>query len=684
MCEAIKAALRRARRRDGAFDIDKAVNGVFARPGQKYAFLFNQNARRTNLQIAELLSLIRCHTYRVGTRVRENDIEFTTFDEVKRFLQEVMDHGDLTSEENFDSFVENVSAFMQDKILMEALYGSASIFLPMHLTIDVDLICGESGYIHSCGDLLILRNAEKVTEYKFKKEIRRCIKVFRKNSSKFLIVPFCHEDFSPHDRETTPFLQYGLDDVKLNMSKAFIGATKLYDLLEIIGEEFGDHLSIAPAGDFRASGETFKKKFPDKDQQTIFLITDNDRVSGSRFPGMRKFYVLYLQRYKNNNSYHLYDENKPGWASHTTLPHSLAGAMINVARPWFADVQTVEIADPFGGAGTVFFEAQKIAGMNCRSSDRAPIFEYVVKDNAKFFSMNPAEKEQLREDLSAYVGVVPDYYEGVTRKSKETPEQRLGRISKVVRDWAAATDGDFLKLDEAVLKSGFDSLGSDQIDRLLAYVGLRASVRGVTDIARGTASWPVFFKRELTILLQQMENESKRLDAGAQSHPRNERMLVGHASYSASTTPGPPEIERHDLLGSLHFERSSVENLPHNTYDAIITDPPYGFNTDEDYWEMASFVHTMIESLVRALKPAGGQLILAAPSVSFSGKGIMPFVRSDYLAREIVQTCARIGRECVKPVVVLPANLASLQPPYYWVAEKSLERRILHFWIRAK
>lgn len=270
------------------------------------------------------------------------------------------------------------------------------------------------------------------------------------------------------------------------------------------------------------------------------------------------------------------------------------------------------------------------------------------------------------------------------KRARETNEQRLGRISRVVRDWAASTGGDFLKLDAETLRVGFEKIGPTPVERFLAYVGLRASVRGVTDISRGTASWTAFFRRELNDLLTQMENETRRLDVKAERHPLNERMLLGQAAYSASTLPRPPEIEQHDLLGSLHFDVSSIRTLPHGTYDAIITDPPYGFNTDEHYWEMADFVSVMVELLIRALKPTGGQLVLAAPSVSFSGKGIMPFVRADYLAREIVQTCSKLHRECIKPAVVLPGNLANLQPPYYWVAEKSLERKILHFWIREK
>lgn len=243
--------------------------------------------------------------------------------------------------------------------------------------------------------------------------------------------------------------------------------------------------------------------------------------------------------------------------------------------------------------------------------------------------------------------------------------------------------GDFLALSREDLDKGFAQLGERLADRLLAYVGLRASVRGVTDLARGTSSWPAFFRRELRDLVEQIDNELTWLQETGQTHPQNERMLVGRSSYSAATSPRPPELQRFDLLGSLDFEVETIDHLAANKYDAIITDPPYGFNTDEDYWRMASFVRSMVERLIQSLKLDGGQLVLAAPQASFSGKGIMPFVRSTYLGREVVRACARLGRECVKPAIVLPANLQHLQPPYYWVAEKSLERRILHFWIRS-
>lgn len=682
MNDQIAHALRSARKRDGRIDVDEAVNGVFAQPRRKYAFLFNQNARRTNMQLAEFISLIRQHIYVSDTRTKQSEIEFTTFEEIKTFLTEVISHTNGECDKDFSSFVDEITLFLNDKIIIEAHYGTASVFLPPHIDLDIALVCGESGYIHSCGDLLLLRNAEKVTESMFKDAILECINDFRTEEDRFLLVPYCHEDFTHLDRESSPFLQHGLDDVKIHISKAYMGATKLYDLLEQIGEEQQSDLAIAPAGNFKKSSEAFQEAFPDKIQNTIFLISDSDLVPGSRFPGSKKFYVLYLQQYKNNNVYHLYDENKPGWASHTTLPHSLAGSMVSIARPWFKEGGKPKIADPFGGSGTVFFEAQKISGIDCQSSDQAPIFQFTIEDNAKFFNLDRESLKKLRDELSGFLNLNAISVDPTAARSrKETPEQRLIRVVDVVRKWSGVCNDNFLSLEKGDLDDGFRDLGDNQADRLLAYVGLRASVRGLTDISRQTASWPTFFNRELSQLLVQIDNELTWL-GNARSHPHNSQMLLSRSAYSDSTRPRPPEIRHHDLLKTLHFDQADVINMPKDTYDAIITDPPYGFNTDEDYWPMAAFVRKMIDAMVLALKSEGGQLILAAPQMSFSGKGIMPFVRSDYLSREIVRACARLGRECVKPSVVLPASLSRLQPPYYWVAEKTLERRILHFWIR--
>jgi hypothetical protein len=91
----------------------------------------------------------------------------------------------------------------------------------------------------------------------------------------------------------------------------------------------------------------------------------------------------------------------------------------------------------------------------------------------------------------------------------------------------------------------------------------------------------------------------------------------------------------------------------------------------------------VVPTLVGALKETGGQLILACPEVSFSGRSVLPFVRSDFLTREVMRAAAAIGRQCVMPAMGLPRNIAGFRPPYYWVAEKTLRRRVLHFWIRS-
>jgi tRNA G10 N-methylase Trm11 len=155
-------------------------------------------------------------------------------------------------------------------------------------------------------------------------------------------------------------------------------------------------------------------------------------------------------------------------------------------------------------------------------------------------------------------------------------------------------------------------------------------------------------------------------------------------TYSPSVYPDKPILAVNDLFSSIQFAVADVSVLAPGRYDAIVTDPPYGFNTDEDYWALAKFVRTMVPKLIESLKPQGGQLLLAAPQASFSGRVVIPFVRSLLLGREIIKWCSQNGRECVNMATVLPQDLSSVRPPYYWIAEKTLQRKILHFWIRQK
>jgi hypothetical protein len=343
----------------------------------------------------------------------------------------------------------------------------------------------------------------------------------------------------------------------------------------------------------------------------------------------------------------------------------------------------VTLADPFGGSGTTFLESQKFENYRAITSDLAPIYKYVLEDNVRFFSLTEVDLLQLQQDVEKYLEAnvggpsVPS-----RRRARDDPGSVLTRVWEVVSKWIQASGTDFLDLNEEVLVSGFEEVGPELANRIVLYTALRASARGLSEIERGTAEWMTFFRRELENLLAAIGNYAEYLEDVIVGSASNSRIAIRGATYSKATMPIEPDVPSDDLFSRYGFEIEDVSKLPVGAYDLIVTDPPYGFNTDEQRIQFGEFMAGVVPGLVNALKPTGGQLVLACPEVSFSGRSVLPFVRSDFLTREVMRSAAALGRECVVPAMGLPRNIASFRPPYYWVAEKTLRRRILHFWIR--
>lgn len=662
-----------------SLNVDQVIKRVFSASGQRFFFLFNQNIRRTNLQIAELISLIRLHCKSVANGKRVEGLEFSTFSEIKELVDAAYQGVGGPTSNSFAMFCNEIEHFLDNKIIIETFHGSACVYLPIGIEISEEIICGESGYIHSCGELLLVRNSSKATVTEFENAVLEALSL-RSKISKFMIVPYCHEDFSIEDRNTTPFLNMGLDDVKINVSKAYVGSKKLYEVIDEIAELHSEQVIVAPSN-YRKTKSEFEEHFPGQKQNTIWIISESEHRLPDRFPSEKKYYIVYLQKYKNSNYYHLYDENKPAWASHTTLPHSLAGAMLNLARPWFDQASKISIADSFCGSGTLLFEAQKFGDISCVISDRAQIFDYVVKDNATFFNLNLKELKKIHDKIMAFKDEMPD---DAPLGKRESAGQKLHRIRAAVALLSDACGGDFLQAEKSDLKTFFFKIGGDLADRMLAYVIMRVRVRGAAEIARQSKTWLNMYRREIGSLIDQIENHRGSLDGNKRELKSNPNLLIVRGSYSDSLVAKPPKVQVDDIFATVSFHIADIEKLPVGSFDAIIADPPYGFNTDEGYWELSAFMKKMVSKLVLGLKPTGGQLILAAPQQSFSGRTVIPFVRSLTLGREIIRFCNENDRECVVPALVTPQDIASVRPPYYWIAEKTLQRKILHFWIRTK
>jgi hypothetical protein len=60
------------------------------------------------------------------------------------------------------SFVsDNYQQLLRNILVLNPYFGSATVYLPPDMNLDVKKICAESGYIHSCGRLIYVRNMTK-------------------------------------------------------------------------------------------------------------------------------------------------------------------------------------------------------------------------------------------------------------------------------------------------------------------------------------------------------------------------------------------------------------------------------------------------------------------------------------------------------------------------------------------
>jgi hypothetical protein len=163
-----------------------------------------------------------------------------------------------------------------------------------------------------------------------------------------------------------------------------MGPLRLVKVLKWMSEQLRERIVIPQPGDYKRHGEFRDQAGVDR-TRTIWLITDRPLVESTGVSGPERYFLCYDQLYSNENPFHVFDENKPAWKAHTTIPHTLAGAMINVSRPWWPEGATVKIADPFVGTGTTCLECLKFTETVTEGSDLDSSAALLMNDNLAFF-----------------------------------------------------------------------------------------------------------------------------------------------------------------------------------------------------------------------------------------------------------------------------------------------------------
>jgi len=701
----------------------------FREQGSAYYFLFRKNLKVTNVQFAELLALIRSHTRLKEKREIFQDLQFLTAPEFRTALRELIDSfPPPLNKERCELIASLYSSILKRQVVIESLFGSCAVYVPPHLEIDLASICAQSGYIHSCGRIVYIRNIGKANKKEVVDALRKYLRKFHKGKDKPFFTVYADEDFSKYDRNKEEYLRDGLNDVKVYVEKFYMDSLRLVGVLKMIQRAFKNRLTISQ---FRLTADNERRS------STIWLLVDHSVGLELRHRGDERYYICYEQIYMNDSAFYIFDENKPAWLAPTTIPHTLVAAMLNLAGLGRAPRKGAEtvLADPFVGAGTTWLEALKFKplGVKLRCSDKAPIANLLAADNLEFFFSSP---EALKELQTLDLGQLRRDKDRVARR-RENPEVADGYLwaQRFVRKLEVELkkqkhEGNFSK---ALTRERIAELREKPIRvRLFFYLLLRTSLLNITaskrvggngsdDKQRPDSFGGFVVQAEKLIrqikLLQIVRQRELETPIGKESllnksAVRGFSLFAGRFSLTYSVDfskskellekarlgineHGPPDwdlIREYDVLTTLPKANKShrvsrkvldVHTLKPNSCDVIVTDPPYGFNTDEDPDALANLYAEALRKMIGALRE-NGQLVLCLLDRSHTGRRSPFFSHKEIIIQQVLAVADKMRREVIIPAFAVPHQREIFRPPYYWESERALRRAILHFKFRRK
>lgn len=672
------------------FDQKVFFRSWFRDQGQSYFFLFTKNLKVTNLQVAELHALLRTYISEKDSRARVRDFQLLS---VQEFNDSVRSLVQSFAELGLDRAVVLVSelytSLLKDIVCIQLYFGSCAVFLPSSMRIHLLPICAEAGYIHSCGPSVLNRNVAKATKVEFFDRLRAHLD--HRGIAKARLVVYAHEDFTRYDRKLAQELKDGLDDVKIHAEKYYVGKDSLVQILKDLRSDvnLGSKLELAEPSHY-AKGDRIG------DMPVIWLLVDRRPKIDVRTRSDEQYYILYEQEFRKESAFHLFDENKPAWIDHTTIPHTLTGAMINITRPWWPERRLV-ITDPFVGTGTTWFEALKYQ-MDKKGVDKEVLVEQMVSDNLDFFCLTPEALFRLNAAIWLTTKMRTTRTEALEKRSSRKYESLFSRddfwreVEKDV-DWArelfktACTDQH--KHDVTVDPEALKLLREAKLlRRVLFYLALRAHRRNLAAIERETVLWTEAYRTEALQLAEQMEELQElllRRQAERIMKYKETEYAVFDGRYSQSCDMPLARLREAKLGEAAKTVRcAAAEYCPEldpYSCDLIVTDPPYGLNAEYDPYKLAKLFQKILERMVWALRD-GGQLVLALPDWSHIGKQVPFFATRQFVTQAILAAAERQGGEVVLTAHSVPNPREAFRAPYYWESDRALRRAIIHFRFR--
>jgi tRNA G10 N-methylase Trm11 len=571
-------------------------------------------------------------------------------------------------------------------VVIDCFYGSCAVFMPPYLTLDIEAVCAYSGYVHSCGHNIFIRNIEKGNTDEFFAVIDKYVEHHVESQKPVWFSVYAHEDFTDYDREKKEYLRHGLDDIKIYVEKFYMGSIRLVSILNEMRSRYAGKLRIPNPGNY-ADQLKERKADPAVDRsRTIWLLVDRSIGQGIKNRGPHRYFICYEQQFINENPFHLFEENKPAWIGPITIPHTLMSAMINIAEPNRIEGKAL-LADPFVGTGTTWFETHKYSNVKAICSDNSKIMPLLVRDNLEFFAqsyklLRPVQKSIEYLAMSDSERHSPGFVDkGISHQDVDRAyDWMVGFLEEI-----APTNGIPKDFSSFVISTKqLQRLKSRKpLERMLFYLGLRTLLRHVGAFERGSATWKEIYRKEARILAAQIKRLRDLKRRESKTKDRSKDFTVFEGSYSLSCAIN------FDILRECHNDRRTrsqikicdARKLKKRSYDIIITDPPYGFNTDDRLQDLAQLYAEVIKVMIDGLKHEG-QLILALPDRSHTGRRSPIFTHKEIVIQQVLSLAEQANREVIIPAYSVPKSSDLFRPPYFWESERALRRSILHFRIR--
>jgi len=772
-----------------------------------FFFLFWKNLSVTNITVPELMSLIQRHTVvRADNNGENKKVDFLTSREYKDFFiniwlsltesvfrdnpvdwdqislrskiyltsaakdqseADVIDAMKYFSDEkcklenNFTKIAEHIVRFHADffdrTIIFDYYFTSALIHIPISLAVDIRLITFEAGYILSSGACIYARNIDKAKTGEFRIKLKAFLEINR--TKNFYITPFASELFSQDEvSKSSASVRNGLDGVIIQLRKHYFDRIPLLVFLNELKDEYGDRI-IIPSGNQSFLEERRRAKACDAaasaaaadPECTIWFITDSgvgyDRNNLVVNRNKEIFIFVYAQLYRNSNQLVIFKERKPAWVSSTTLPHTLSGAMVNIAIANLPEDRRESplVMDPFCGTGTVLFDAAiRIPSAKIVGLDRLISMPLLIKHNLNLLTLEKADVydftetlRYIRDDLTRIVDNKDEVssFQGsvVTAASTSNPLDKFKFAFRLLIEELSTGAGDFSSISDASVSAKnrcdfsralLDTLWRGEIHSSFQVITLffmiwRAlltntfslrkqawNARGILRLIRDEISRSykeysdlnLGYDRPMRVSSGALDNAifcerignyaiegMLRIDAFEGQYKSISSQTIGSFARDEDCfdeiVKNIPNlkcgINIYSVINSLSFLKKCNRQL-----DIIITDPPYGFNTLNDNWEvMAGFYAELASALVGALR-SHGQLIIALPAYAKNGQQIPYYQTKDSFIKQIVYGAENSGRSIINFSSHMRGSREMFDLPWYWGPKNIIERRILHFVVR--